>query len=133
MSEPMSSTTLENVQAESDCRNCKIQETLNTIIAEIRELRRERLPADPEKIRELLAAIYEIFEDAEFTAFDIFLECDGNNALRAAVSLCLKSTGKLTIRRLSIVLSKSVGRHGQYSLEKCDKTRIGRYYKIVME
>lgn len=127
----MSGLMFESVHAESDCKDCKIQETLDLILIELRALKREKLPADTEQIRELLAAIYEIFEDDEFTAFCIFLECDNNPELRAAVSQCLKS--KLTIRALSLILSKSVGRHGQYNLEKCDKTRIGRYYKVVME
>lgn len=111
----------------------EIRGMLNDLTTQIQSMRRERLPASPEKIRELLASICEIFQDDEFTAFDVFLEFDDDKALTAVVSKCLKGTGKLTIRRLSLVLSKSVGRYGQYNLKRCDKTRLGRYYKVVME
>ena len=117
--------------ANESCHDCaEIKETLTLILAELQALRLEKLPASPEKIEELLTAIFEIFQDDEFSAFCIFLECDADAALRAAVSVCLK--GKLTIRSLSLILSKSVGRHGSYVLERGEKTREGRYYKIIV-
>lgn len=112
----------------------EIQGLLHILIAEVRELRRERLPADEKDIRSLLVQIYDLFGSESWTSLWIFDQAadddPASKRLRAAMSQCLK--GKLTIRRLSFFLSKSVGRYGQYYLERCGRSRIGQSYKITV-
>ena len=116
------------------CHNClDIKVTLSILLNEVRALRRERLPASPEKIEGLLAAIYTIFQDDGTTAFFIFDECSENNKnatqLRSSISACLK--GNLSIRRLSFFLSRICGTYGLYTLEHCGKQREGYYFRVT--
>ncbi|HBO83447.1 MAG TPA: hypothetical protein DD641_00325 [Deltaproteobacteria bacterium] len=126
--------TLEPVQGNDiSVQLATMQTRLDLILREVRALRLERLPADPELIEILLATIYAIFDDDEFTSFFIFDECSGNNKnsvrLRAVISGCLR--GELTIRRLSFFLSKICGNYGVYTLIYCGKQREGHYYKVT--
>ena len=101
------------------CHDCTIQETLDLILSEVRALRLERLPASPELIETLLAAIYVIYADAEFTAAWVLETCtdSDNDALKLRESIKAVIGTAPTINRLSRILRKVTGTYDVYKLE----------------
>ena len=96
-----------------------IQTQLDLLLAEVRGLRSERLPASPEKIENLLAALFIIFNDAQFTAAWILETCtdSDNDALKLRESIKAVIGTAPTINRLSRILRKVTGTYDVYKLE----------------
>ena len=110
-------TLLDPVQV---CHHCEeIKGQLDLILSEIRALKRERLPASPEKIEGFLSAIYVFYPDRPFTSawlLEYAVDPDPDS-----VTLCETITGvigrKATVNRLSRFLRRSVGTYGNLKLE----------------
>ena len=96
----------------------EIQGQLNMVLAELRALRSERLPASPEKIEELLAALHTIFNDAEFTAswaLETAIDNDPD-AVRLLQSITAVAGSRPGIKKLSRLLNKVTGTYGGHQL-----------------
>ena len=96
-----------------------MQGQLDTILSELQALRLERLPASPEKIEELLAALHTIFNDAEFTAswaLETAIDNDPD-AVRLLQSITAVAGSRPGIKKLSRLLNKVTGStYGGYQL-----------------
>src|SRR3990170_1820336 len=102
------------------CHDCTIQETLDLILSEVKALRRECMPASPELIESLLASLYKIYPDVEFTAVWILETCvegdmDANILLQSIKAVM---TGAVPgSKKLSRFLGKVTGIFGGYRLD----------------
>lgn len=92
----------------------EIRGLLETLIREVRELRRERLPADPGKIGELVTAIYGVFEDSTWAVVDLMEATLDDQSLLKEITKSLG--GKTSIKKLSRFLRKSIGIHNTFTL-----------------
>ena len=97
-----------------------MQGQLDTILSELHALRRERLPSSPELIENLLAALFVIFNDAEFTSAWVLETCIENDPdaakLLQSITAAIEGT-RPSIKKLSRFLNKTMGAHGGYRLE----------------
>ena len=112
----------------------EIKDLLNVLLSELRALRRDKLPGDPEKIEALLAALYKIYTDAEFTAAWILETCLENDpdATRLLQSIKAAMTGAVPgSKKLSRFLGKVTGIFCGYRLDISNPhTRDGATFKI---
>lgn len=123
----------ETVPSEGECQNCKIQETLDTILAELRVMRREKLPATSEKIETLLQALYIIFADAPFTAAWALEESIGKDGDSKKLLQAIKNVlPQPTVKRLSTFLQRSSGTFNNYKLQIVDPhSRAGAMFRVI--
>lgn len=120
----------EIIQAESGCKNCNIQETLNIILSEVKALRLERLPASEEQLLMLLPAIFEIFRDVPFTAAWLLEEALDDPAILKIIQDLLPEP---TVKRLSGLLKRSIGTYGEFTLSIVNKhSRDGILFLVTL-
>src|SRR3990172_5068173 len=111
-----------------------MQGQLDTILSELQALRLERLPASPELIESLLASLYKIYPDVEFTAVWILETCvegdmDANILLQSIKGVM---TGAVPgSKNLSRFLGKVTGIFGGYRLDISNPhTRDGATFRV---
>lgn len=111
----------------------EIKNLLHLVLREMKELKRQQLPADPEDIQTLLHGIHKLFACAEWTAAWVFEQVeDDDPASRCLRETLLRCLDRLTIRKLSFFLTRIIGLHGHYNLVSMGRSRCGQVFKIVM-
>ncbi len=108
----------------------QLKETVATLQAEMRLLRRARARIDNEALEALVAYIHKEFEQNTWTAADVF---DGS-ADTACLLGCLKRCfgNRITLKKLSLLLSNAIGCVGMYRLECIDDhSRDGRLFRVT--
>lgn len=110
---------IEIPETSKDSQLEEIKDLLHILISEIQELRKERLPASPENIEVMLAALFVIFSNSEFTAAWI-LETSLDNdpdAVRLLRAISETIGKRPTVQRLSRFLKQVIGTYNDYRLE----------------
>lgn len=111
----------------------EIKKLLHLVLREMKELKRQRLPADPEDIEALLSALFVTFRDVPFTsawALAESIEDDKDSkALLHAIENIIPSP---TIRRLSTLLKRVTGTYTSYKLQLTDNhSRAGAMFRVT--
>lgn len=112
----------------------EIRDLLCSLTAQVEALRRDQLPADPEMIEEMLAALHVIYADAEFTAswaLETAIDNDPD-AVRLLQAVTAVVGSRPGIKKLSRFLNKITGIYGGYRLEIANPHgRDGATFRVV--
>ncbi len=108
----------------------ELKETVATLQAEMRLLRRGRGRADEDSVQTLVEHVHDEFSARSWTVGQIIQASAENPLLIGAIRRC--TGGKVRPYTLAVLLSKNLGQHGKFTL-RCvaDRTRDGRIFCVT--
>ncbi len=107
----------------------ELKETVATLQAEMRLLRRGAGRTDGESLEVMLQHLRDSFGDVPWQSFRVFEQADDNPALYAVLVRCLGSGP--TIQGLSKFLMRNLGDRGDYRLRCLKRSNAGSRFVVL--